>query len=129
MKRLLIIIGICGLLSSCANDSEEELAEMQQAVDEENNGGNGSDGGGQNPTTEVSLSTDVVPILDGNCAVSGCHVTGRTSPDLSVKSNIISNASSIKSEVVSGRMPRGGSLSNTEIGLISDWVDQGAKDN
>lgn len=112
-------------LFSCASDSEEELAEIQQEVDNGNNGGNGGSGS----TTDVSLSTDVIPIIDGNCAVSGCHVTGRTSPDLSSSSGIIANASRVKAEVVSGRMPRGGSLTNEEINLISDWVDQGAKDN
>ena len=40
-----------------------------------------------------------------------------------------SNANSIKSEVVSRRMPQGSSLTNEEIQAIRCWVDEGALNN
>lgn len=78
----------------------------------------------------VSLSNDIEPIIQNNCAISNCHVSGGRSPNLSRKTAILDNASVIKSEVVSGSMPRGGrTLSQAQIDLIRCWVDSGAKDN
>lgn len=78
--------------------------------------------------SQTSLATHIKPIIDSNCAVSGCH-NGTQSPDLRTSSNIISNASAIKAETQSGRMPKNGSLSSSEKALIACWVDEGAKNN
>lgn len=77
----------------------------------------------------VNLSSQVIPIMNSNCAISGCHVAGVQFPNLLIKANIIANASSIKSRTQSGNMPKGGSLSLAEKNLIKNWVDQGANDN
>lgn len=77
----------------------------------------------------VSLSSDIEPIVQSNCAIPNCHVSGGRSPNLSSKTSILSNANSIRSEVVSGSMPRGRTLSQSQIDLIRCWVDNGAQDN
>ncbi|EAY28576.1 hypothetical protein [Microscilla marina] len=79
--------------------------------------------------SDVSLITDVEPIIRTNCAISQCHVSGGRSPNLTTKASILNNAASIKSEVVSGSMPRGSTLSKSEIDQIRCWVNDGAKDN
>ncbi len=76
----------------------------------------------------ISYSGSVAKIIETNCAVSGCH-NGTQFPDLREFSNIQASAGAIKAAVVSGRMPKGGSLTQAEIDAISCWVDDGALDN
>ena len=76
----------------------------------------------------TSYSATVSAIIETNCAVSGCH-NGSQAPDLRTLENIQANASSIKSAVVSGRMPKVGSLTQSEIDAIACWVDDGAPNN
>ena len=78
----------------------------------------------------VSFASQVKPIIDLNCAISGCHVAGTGRVNFTIFSNIQANAAGIKARTASGNMPRGGgSLTTVEKKLIADWVDQGAKDN
>ncbi|WPR75156.1 2-polyprenyl-6-methoxyphenol hydroxylase [Algoriphagus sp. NG3] len=80
----------------------------------------------------ASLSSDIIPILQQNCAVSGCHVAGTGRADLSVAENIIQFASQINTNTQAGTMPPSGSgrsLSSEQKELIFCWVSGGAKDN
>ena len=108
-----VLITIAGLLA-CTSDNEEDLL-------------------GQDTCTEtVSLSSDVQSIISSNCAISGCHVSGARSPNLSEKQNIISQASRIKQRTASRSMPPPGSgitLTDEEIATLGCWADQGANDN
>jgi hypothetical protein len=89
------------------------------------------------PTTSCAsapakFSTDVSAIIQSSCATSsGCHGNGSSNgPGALTTFNQIKNAASfIKSEVVSKRMPLGGSLTNSQIQSISCWVDNGALNN
>lgn len=76
----------------------------------------------------VSLSANIIPIIDTNCAISGCH-NGTQFPRLTSTNDIIQQASRIKAETQARTMPRDGSLTQEEIDLIACWVDDGAKDN
>ena len=107
----LFVLGIT-MLSACTNDNYEELyGDLPDVPD------------------VVSLSTHIVPIMDSKCAISGCHVTGVTFPDLTVNANVISSASQIRTRTQSGNMPKTGSLTQAEKDLIKNWVDQGSLDN
>jgi hypothetical protein len=96
-------------------------------------------GNSTNPTAPVNcdganakFAADVHPIIQSNCATSGgCHGAGSNNGPGALESFIqIKNAAaSIKSAVVSKRMPRGGSLNAAEIKSISCWVDGGSPDN
>jgi hypothetical protein len=77
---------------------------------------------------DYSLATDVMPIIQTRCAISGCH-NGTQSPDLRTKEVVIAQAIAIKSQVKSGRMPKNSKLSSSQIAAIVCWVDQGALDN
>ncbi|WP_424961177.1 SprB repeat-containing protein [Ekhidna sp.] len=96
-----------------------------------------TDGAGCTATTSVyvsssiSLSSDVMPLLERECTFSGCH-NGDNGADRNwtVKSNVRSKASEIKSRTQSGSMPRSpGQLTQAEIDMIACWVDDGALDN
>jgi len=85
-------------------------------------------------TTGVSLTTDVFPIIDSNCATnSNCHVNGGDAPfALVTKEQIISRAADIKSAAVTqGTMPKNnpGGLPTASKNLIACWVDDGAPNN
>ncbi len=80
----------------------------------------------------ASLVTDIMPILQQNCAVSGCHVSGTGRPNFTNKATVIQFASQIRTNTQSGVMPpatSGKSLTAAEKTLISCWVSNGAKDN
>jgi len=80
---------------------------------------------------ETSLSADVMPLIESNCAVSGCHLASQ-SPALSSTSGVLNNSSRIRSEVAAKTMPPAGSgqsLTDLERETIICWVQQGALDN
>jgi uncharacterized membrane protein len=80
----------------------------------------------------VSLVQDVLPIIQQNCAVSGCHVAGTGRVDFTIKENVIQNASLIRTNTQSGIMPppgSGKSLTAAEKETIACWVQNGAQDN
>lgn len=75
--------------------------------------------------TGVSWQNDVRPIIVKSCALSGCH-NGDSRSDLRIFENAKFYAASIKSKTRDRSMPREGTLSQSEIDLISCWVDDGA---
>ena len=102
---------------SCSSESEDMLPPPDATRCEDSN---------------ASLITDIMPILQQNCAVSGCHVAGTGRVDFTVKDNVIQNSSAIRANTQSGIMPppaSGKSISNAQKELIYCWVTAGAKDN
>lgn len=99
------------------------------------------DGAGCVKTNTVTISTKpngalfaaVKPIIQGNCAISGCH-NGTTSPNFTVDCNISSNAAKIKTRAVdqagtSSQMPQppAAALSVADRDKITAWVNAGGK--
>lgn len=77
----------------------------------------------------VKFSTQVKPIIDTYCAISGCHMEGGN-VSFKVLSNIQASAKDVKSRTQSGNMPKNGpKLEQAYIDAIACWVDDGAKDN
>ncbi|MBV6644425.1 MAG: SprB repeat-containing protein [Cyclobacteriaceae bacterium] len=76
----------------------------------------------------VSLNDDIVPIINANCALSGCHLNAR-SPLLTSNAQIINFSDRIKSRTSAGTMPPSGSLPADQVQLIASWVDCGSQDN
>ncbi len=80
----------------------------------------------------ASFATDINPIIQANCAISGCHVTGGSAPfTFASYSQIASRADRIKIRTQARTMPPSGSgsLTQLQIDLIAAWVDAGAQDN
>jgi hypothetical protein len=76
----------------------------------------------------ISFSASIKPIIETNCAISGCH-DGSGNIDYNNFDNIKLNPSDIKSRTQSGDMPRNGTLTAAEIDMIACWVDDGALNN
>ena len=115
------------------------------------------DGGGDGTVQAVSFADQIQPIFDANCTV--CHVSGGiaefTGQLLTAEESFgsIVNQPSFQSEFirvvpgdaeasllflkvssdsppVGARMPLGGApLSDADIALIGDWIDEGAANN
>lgn len=79
-------------------------------------------------TSGVSLSEDIMSIIENNCSVNGCH-NGNQDPDLRTTTTVRNYALQIKEQTQSGNMPQGGTLPPAQIEAIACWVDDGAEDN
>lgn len=117
MKKALLYLGGIAMLalSGCYYDNEEELYPNSFC-----------------DTTAVTWSLIIQPLINSNCAIPGCHVTGAQSPDLSTYTGVQSNAASIRGVVVDGSpfvMPPTGQLPSCDRQKVRDWVDAGAQQN
>lgn len=115
-KITLVFCAITLFISgSCAYDNAEELFGEKGC-----------------PPEGTSFSQVIQPIINSNCAVSGCHVNGQQQPALETYAQISSNASKIKTRTSNGTMPPSTSglvLNQDEIDAISCWEDDGAPEN
>ncbi|MCJ7467484.1 MAG: cytochrome c [Maribacter sp.] len=78
----------------------------------------------------VSYSVTIRPLIDGKCMP--CHNGDGSepfAPDLTTYPLVESIAGLIKDVTQSRRMPKVGSLSDSEIAAIKCWVDNGALNN
>jgi len=115
LKRTLCLM-FCVILSfSCEKNVEEDIQEVISENEED-------------PSTPIIISfvNDVKPIIDSRCVQ--CH-GGQRFPDLRTYQGIVNNASIIQSQVVSRQMPQGSTLTNEQIALINDWINNGAPNN
>lgn len=94
------------------------------------------------PNDDVSFAADIQPIFNQHCA--SCH-NGGLDPDLRegtsynfitvIDPNQVVPGDADGSELyqrligVGNIMPPSGSLSNTDINLVKDWINQGALNN
>lgn len=99
-------------LGGCYYDNEEELY--------------GSD------TTAVSYSAAIRPMIEVNCATSGCHVANAQSPDLSSYPALVANKDRVKARAVDGSpsfMPVAGPMSQANRDMLKRWIEAGALNN
>ena len=98
------------------------------------------------PAGPISFNTEILPILETNCAKSGCHVPGSQTPDLTTPNaynnltglgyatpdDSLKPAQSILYQKLTGGskpMPPDGKLSSYNLNLILTWIKQGAKND
>ena len=100
---------------ACTSENEEDLGSIQPGT----------------ITKEIrviSFQTEVRPIIDANCAVSGCHNGDRSSiPVFDSDKTVQEEASAIRTEVISGAMPRGRKMSFEDRDILVSWINQGAE--
>jgi hypothetical protein len=116
---LVTLVATLIIAFSCASDSEDQVPAPPPAS-------TACEG------STASLDNDILPILQQNCAVSGCHVSGTGRANFTNKATVIQFASQIRTNTQAGVMPpssSGKSLTEAEKALISCWVTNGAKDN
>ena len=112
----MLVVVVC-LLVACTKRHEDTL-------------GTGSSGNGSGPAN--SFAVDVNPIIQSSCAAnSGCHGSGSSAGPgpLLTYTQVFNARSSIRSAVLSGRMPPNGGLSVTQKNSIIFWIDSGAPNN
>lgn len=112
VKKEFLLLLLVVSLSSCLTNVENPIEEEAPNVD---------------PCATITYTLSVKPIIDNNCIQ--CHGTGGNFPNLTSYNGTSANANIVKAEVVSRRMPQGGSLTTAEIEAISCWVDGGALNN
>lgn len=98
---------------------------------------------GEEITRTVSFSTDIIPLLNSSCNISGCHNAGGISPDLSSVNaynslsagNYFNTGNPASSELylwMTGKkgvpMPTTG-INKDYNALILAWIKQGAQNN
>ena len=111
-KEFLVLLVSVFFVSCITNVEEDDFDEEEVIVDS---------------CAEITFSQNIKPIIDAACI--DCHGIGGNFPNLTSYSAISSNANSVKAEVVSRRMPKGISLTQSEIDAIVCWVESGALDN
>lgn len=141
---LVIICSLGMIVASCGDNST--------GANGENGNGNGDNGNGEEPPPEPTF-TNVQEIFNGSCGGSDCHIS---SPQSGVQLNNYDNVmesegvqygelvvqegdaegSPLVDKIESNnpefgvRMPEGGPyLSDDEIELIKEWINDGAEDN
>jgi hypothetical protein len=98
---------------------------------------NGTPGGGGGITfscavTSQKFTADVQPIITSLCATSSnCHAIGTTNAGgvLSRYAEVNAKKSNIRSQILSGAMPKNGTISQAQINAIICWIDSGALNN
>lgn len=115
IKFILVGLALSAQLS-CNSENEEDLSpEEEKCMD-----------------NTATLSGSVSTIINANCAVPGCHVSGTARVDFTEKENIIQNAAQIRNFTQDGIMPppqSGRTLSTQQKDDIFCWVENGALDN
>ena len=119
-NQLAVLATVAGLILisiSCSSESEDQLPPPSAARCE---------------TSNPKLSADILPIIQQNCAVAGCHVSGTGRADFTVKDNILQFSGTMLAHTQSGFMPPAGSGMSITVAqkeLIYCWVTKGALDN
>ncbi len=127
MKKILITAGILGILAM-AGCVKDDTVIIRPVI-----------------TTTVSFQKNVVPLLTKNCAISGCHVSGGQTPNLTadkaytslVSGKLVDTGTPANSVLylhligsLSPQMPMGASPNPGNIeAFVLAWVQQGAKNN
>src|SRR5690554_2741162 len=107
---------LLSVLLSCNSENEEDLTPDDDVCMD----------------NTATLSGSVSSIINTNCAVPGCHVSGTGRANFTVKENIIANASTIQNFTQNGIMPppeSGRALNDLQKQNIFCWVENGALDN
>lgn len=142
MKKISLIVAVVLAFASCTHITDD------LTNDTNNNGGNG---GGSNPIEEtdcdpstVYFANTIAPLLQSNCAQSGCHDqatmedgVGMFSYDVIMQQVSPGNpGGSDLWEAITENDPDDimppigeGSLTAEEINLITTWIQQGAQNN
>jgi hypothetical protein len=114
-QLIYLFLFIAVAASGCYYDNEEELYPFDFC-----------------DVTNVTYSGTIQPIVQGNCAVPGCHVPGATSPDLSTYAGLKTAADNGKlrqQTIVARTMPPSGALPGCDQLAIQAWLDAGAPNN
>jgi hypothetical protein len=78
------------------------------------------------------FAADVQPIVTSLCATSSnCHASGSNNSGgvFSNYAEVNAKKSTIRSQILSGAMPKNGTISQAQINAVICWIDSGAPNN
>jgi hypothetical protein len=117
IKKGLVIVSVIGYMAGCTKSSTDNSSATTTI-----------DCSGPAKT----YSVDVRPIIQASCATDiGCHGAGSNNGpgELTSYARVFNSRSDIRSAVISGIMPKNGSLTASEKNSIICWIDNGAPEN
>lgn len=127
MKRIVILTGLVFFLVIGLASCYKDIIKPQLAAD--------PDG----PPQPVSFKTELAPILNTNCALAGCHVSGAHKPYLTTDisyQQIVNGGfinTSLPKESILYKMINGDMAqyipSKTDRQKVYDWIRNGAPNN
>ena len=119
MKLVLAVLMVGTIvlsMGSCYYDNEEELYGIVMC-----------------DTSAVSFKDDIEPIVQNNCAISGCHIAGGSGNGLFINyagiKDKVDNGSLRQRVVVARDMPVGFPLTDCQVDFIDAWTSAGAPNN
>ncbi len=123
MKRFFMIIAIIGIFTGCYNDKADKLYVTPATPDSCN-------------VTTVTFAAVIQPIIQKNCAISGCHDAS------SINGYLLDNYAHIALQARNGNlvgtvthasgfdpMPQTGSITACQVKQIQAWVAAGYQNN
>jgi beta-mannanase len=115
MKKIIVLSFLMGLiiLTGCYYDKEDKLypnnADDCNAVLTYNNG--------------------IKTLVNASCAISGCHIAGGISPDLSNYTSLKANITKVtKRAIIDKNMPAPSGMSACNITKLDNWIKAGMKE-
>jgi hypothetical protein len=115
MKKIIIstILLSTVFLTGCYYDKEEELYPNS----------------GTNCNAPLTYNTGIKTLIDGNCASSGCHSAGGTSPELTTYALVKANITKITNRAITQKnMPSSG-LNTCNYTKLDNWIKAGSLEN
>ncbi len=126
MKRFatIVILSSTVLIAACTKNNS-------------GTGGTPGGGGGTTPFTPdcngaaIQFTANVSPIISNSCALSSCHAAGSSNGPgpLTTYAQINAARVQIRAAVLSGAMPKSGTLTAAQKNSIICWIDAGAPNN
>ena len=110
MKTIIVVSLVMFISASCTWDNAEDLY------------------GKTDCPPGITFNAHIQPIINTNCAVSGCHIQGQQYPPLTSYDEVFAVRDRVKKQTSTGSMPpasSGRSLTKAEIDMIACWVDDG----
>ena len=80
----------------------------------------------------VSFASQIAPLVNTHCAISGCHVSGSPTGNFSMYDELKVRAENGKLRLFISElrtMPPDGSITEEQRELINCWIEQGAEQN
>lgn len=128
--KIIRILTVTAVLISTVISCQKDYVILEEVIPEET-------------VTEISFASDIIPILNQSCNMSGCHGAGGIPPVLSegqAYNNLIANGMVdtanaeasvlyVRMNSMSSPMPPAGKIAQNKIDLVLTWISQGANNN